>query len=105
MMKRLLAFVLAGALMAPATGLASESAFNNDGARQAASKFPEKLQLPPIPHLATMPWMNLDWETKGPRVDTLLPPNFIVPAIPKDPAFADSDVFNTRQLLAGTGVK
>jgi hypothetical protein len=37
MMKRLLAFVLAGALMAPTTGLASESAFSNDGARQAAS--------------------------------------------------------------------
>ena len=105
MMKRLLAFVLAGALMAPTTGVASESAFSNDGARQAASKFPEKLPLPPIPHLETMPWMNFDWETKGPRVDTLLPPSFVVPAIPTDPAFANSDVFNTRQLLAGTGVK
>jgi hypothetical protein len=51
MMKRLLAFVLAGALMAPTIGLASESAFDNDGARQAASKFTEKLPLPPIPHL------------------------------------------------------
>jgi hypothetical protein len=105
MMKRLLAFVLAGALMAPTTGLASESAFNNDGARQAVSKFPEKLPLPPIPHLETMAWMNFDWETKGPRVDTLLPPSFVVAAIPKDSEFANSDVFNTRQLLAGTGVK
>jgi hypothetical protein len=102
MMKRLLAFVLAGALMAPTIGLASESAFSNDGA--AASKFPDKLPLPPIPHLATMPWMNFDWETKGPRVDTLLPPSFLVPAIPTS-AFANYDVFNTRQLLAGTGVK
>jgi hypothetical protein len=105
MMKRLLAFVLAGALMAPTTGLASESAFSNDGARQAASKFPEKLPLPPIPHLETMPWMNFDLETKGPRVDTLLPPSFVVPAIPKDSAFANNDVFNTKQLLTGTGVK
>ena len=104
MMKRLLAFVLAGALMAPTTGLASESAFSNDGARQAASKFPEKLPLPPIPHLETMPWMNFDLETKGPKVDTLLPPSFVVPAFPKNSAFANNDVFNTRQLLAGTGL-
>ena len=100
-MKGLLAFVLAGALMAPAIGLASESAFNNDGTGQAASKFPDKLPLPPIPHLETMPWMNFDWE----RVDTLLPPSFVVPAFPKNSALANNDVFSTRQLLAGTGVK
>ena len=105
MMKGLLAFVLAGALMAPAIGVASESAFNNEGTRQAASKFPDKLPLPPIPHLKTMAWMNLYGETKGPRVDTLLPPSFVVPAIPKEPGFANNGIFNTRQLLAGTGVK
>ena len=105
MMKRLLAFVLAGALMAPTTGLASESAFSNDGARQTASKFPEKLPLPPIPHLETMPWMNFGWETKGPRVDTLLPSSFVVPGFLKNSAFANNDVFNTKQLLAGTGLK
>jgi hypothetical protein len=69
MMKGLLAFVLAGALMAPAIGLASESAFNNDGTGQAASKFPDKLPLPPIPHLKTMAWMNSYWETKRLSVD------------------------------------
>jgi len=100
-----LAFVLGGALMAPPTGVAGESAFSNDGARQAASKFPEKLPLPPIPHVETMPWMNFDSETKGPRVDTLLPPSFLVPAIPKDSAFANNDVFSPKQLLAGSGVK
>jgi hypothetical protein len=105
MMKKLLAFVLAGALMAPTTGLASENAFSNDGTGQAASKFPEKLPLPPIPHLETMPWMNLDLETKGPKVDTLLPASFVVPAFSKNSAFANNDVFNTRQLLAGTGLK
>jgi hypothetical protein len=57
------------------------------------------------PIFETMPWMNFDWETKRPRVDTLLPPSFVVPAIPKDSAFANTDVFNTRQLLAGPGVK
>ena len=39
MMNRLLAFVLAGALMAPTTGLASENAFSNDGARQLRRNF------------------------------------------------------------------
>jgi hypothetical protein len=105
MMEGLLALVLAGALMAPTIGVASESASNNSGARHAASKFPEKLPLPRIPHFETMPWMNFDWETKGPKVDTLMPPGFVVPAIPKDSAFANNDVFNARQLLAGTGVK
>jgi len=105
MMKKLLAFVLAGALMAATTSLASESAFSNGGARQAASKFPEKLPLPPIPHLKTMPWLNFDLETKGPKVDTLLPPSFAVPAFPKNSGFANNDVFNARRLLAGTGLQ
>jgi hypothetical protein len=105
MMKKLLAFVLAGALMAPTTGLTSESAFRDEGTGQAATKFPEKLPLPPIAHLETMPWMNFDFETKGLKVDTLLPPSFVVPAFPKNSAFANNDVFNTRQLLAGTGLK
>ena len=105
MMKKLLALVLAGPLMAPTTVLANESAFNNDGARQPASQFPENLTLPPIPHLETMPWMNLDLETKGPKVDTLLPPSFAVPAFPKNSGFANNDVFNARQLLAGTGLQ
>jgi hypothetical protein len=52
-----------------------------------------------------MPWMNFDWETKGPRVDTLLPSIFVVPGFLKNSAFANNDVFNTKQLLAGTGLK
>jgi hypothetical protein len=103
MMNRLLAFALAGSLMAPTAGLASESAFNNDEARQVASQFPENLPLPPIPYLETMPWMNS--EEKGSTVDSLLPPSFVVPAIPKNSTSAFNDVFNTRQLLAGTGIK
>ena len=104
-MKRLLASVLVGALMAPTICLASESAFRNDWTGKAASKFPEKLPLPPISHLETMPWMNFDLETKTPRVDTLLPPSFVVPAFPKNSAFAKNGFFNARQLLAGTGLK
>jgi hypothetical protein len=69
MMERLLALLLAGALVAPQVGQAS--ALNNDGARQAASKFPEKLPLRPIPYVDTMPWMKFESESKGPGIDSL----------------------------------
>jgi hypothetical protein len=105
MKEQLLALVLAGALVAPQVGLASESELNNDTARQAATKFPEKLPLPPIPYLDTMPWMNFGSESREARVDTLLRRSFVVPAMPKNSAFANSDAFNIRQLLAGTGVE
>jgi hypothetical protein len=107
MMERLLALLLAGALVAPQVGLASESELHGGGVGQAttASGFAENLPLPPIPYLDTMPWMNFGSESKGPTVDTLLPPNFVVPAIPKNSAFTQNDALNTRQLLAGTAVK
>ena len=93
--------------MAPQIGLANESELHGGGAGQAttASGFAERLPLPPIPYLDTMPWMSIGSESKGPRVDTLLPPNFVVPAIPKISAFTNNDALNTRQLLAGTAVK
>jgi hypothetical protein len=105
MMERLLAVLLAGALVAPQASLASESELNNDGARQAGLKFPEKLSLPPIPYLDTMPWLNFGSESKGPGIATLLLPDFNVPAIPKKSAFANDNVLKTKQLLAGTAVK
>jgi hypothetical protein len=76
MMERLLALLLAGALVAPPASQASESALNNDRARQAASEFPEKLPLPPIPYLDTMPWMNFGSVSKAPGIDALWLPNF-----------------------------
>src|ERR1700756_4923762 len=65
MMERLLELLLAGALVAPQVGQASERALNNDGERQAVSKFPEELPLPPIPYLDTTPWMNFGSQSKG----------------------------------------
>jgi hypothetical protein len=106
MMERLLALLLAGALVAPQIGLASESELHGGGAGQAtASGFAEKIPLPPIPYLDTMPWMNFGSESREARVDTLLRRSFVVPAMPKNSAFANSDAFNIRQLLAGTGVE
>jgi hypothetical protein len=103
MMERLLALVLAGTLVAPQIGRASQSELNNGRARQASSKFPEQLPLPPIPYLETMPWMNFGSQPKGPGIDTLLRPEFSIPA--EGHAFAIDNALNTRQVLAGTGIK
>jgi hypothetical protein len=100
MMERLLALLLAGALVAPQAAQASESALNNDGARQAASKFPEKLPLPPIPYLDTMPWMNFGSESKGAGVDTLWLPDFNAPAAPKNSTSAYGGLWNAESNLS-----
>ena len=106
-MERLLAILLAGALVAPQAGLASESEFHSGGSGRdvTASGFAEKLPLPPIPYLDTMRWMTSGSESKGPRVDTLLLPNFVAPPIPKNLAFTSNDALNTGELLAGTPLK
>ena len=49
MMKRLLAFVLAGALMAPITGLASENAFRNDRSTASCVKVSGEASAPADP--------------------------------------------------------
>jgi hypothetical protein len=105
MMERLLALLLAGALVAPQVGQASESALNNDGARQAASKFPEELPLPPIPYLDTMPWINFGSQSKGPGIDTLWLPNFDAPAVPKNSASAYNDLRNVESNLSRTATR
>ena len=96
MKEQLLALVLAGALVAPQAGLASESELNNDAARQAASKFPEKLPLPPIPYLDTMPWMNFGSESQGLGLDTLWLPNFYAPTATKNSASAYNSLWNAE---------
>lgn len=105
MMERLLALLLAGALVAPQFGQASESALNNDGARQAASKFPEKLPLPPIPYLDTMSWINFGSQSKGPGIDTLWLPNFDAPAVPKNSASAYNGLRNVESNLSRTATR
>jgi hypothetical protein len=74
----------------PRGGQASESALNNGGAGQAASTFPEKLPLPPIPYLDTLPWMNFGSESQGPGIDPLWLPNFNPPTATKNSASAYS---------------
>ena len=105
MMERLLALLLAGALMAPQVGQASESALNNDRARQAASKFPEKLPLPPIPYLDTMPWMNFGSESKAPGIDALWLPNINAPAAPKNSVSAHKGLWNAESNVNRTATR
>jgi hypothetical protein len=106
MMERLLAVLLAGALVAPRAGLASEGPFKDRGPKQASSGFEEKLPLPPIPYLDTMRWMNFaSSQSKGPRVDTLLLPDFDVWAVPKNPAFASYNSPHAELLSSRTASK
>ena len=105
MMERLLALLLAGALVAPQAAQASESALNNDGARQAASKLTEKLPLSPIPYLDTMPWMSFGSESKGLGIDALWLPNFNPPAAPKSSASAYHGLWNTESNPSKTATR
>ena len=77
MKERLFAIVVAGTLMVPQIS----SAFGSESAiRQEVSRFPHQtssqvLPKPPIPYLDTMPWINSELGTAGPKIDTLLTPN------------------------------
>jgi hypothetical protein len=102
MMKKLLAFLLAGALVAPQIAAASESVFNKDGERQAVSKFPEKLQLPPVRFLETMPWIDFETQSKWRGIDTLLLPDLSVTAASKNSAYVGNSLSNVEMLPKGT---
>ena len=62
MMKKLLALSLAGALVAPQLGSASESRLNENGVQVSIS---DRFPLPAIPYLDTMPWINLGHAVEG----------------------------------------
>jgi hypothetical protein len=102
MMERLLALLLVGTLVALQVGQASESALNNDGAGLAASKFAERLPLPPIPYLDTMPWMNFGSESKGPGIETLWLPDFNARA---NSASAYTSLWNSESNLRKAATK
>lgn len=102
MMKGLLAFLLAGALVAPQTGMASESGLRNDGERHKLAKLPEKLPLPPVPYLDTMPWINLEVQSKWRGIDTLLPSDLGFSA--RSSAFA-GNFSNVEMLMNNTADK
>ena len=89
MMERLFAILLASALVAPQTAIASDSKFMNDGSPKMATG---NLPLPPIPYLDTMPWLGFGTDSKNPGVGTLLLPDFDGPAIPKNSSFAAGNV-------------
>ncbi len=100
MMERLFALVLASALVAPQTAMASESEFRNDGASKTAAGFSGNLPLPPIPYLDTMPWIGFGSESKSPATGIWSLPGFDVSPIPKSSAFATNSAGNTEAQLS-----
>jgi hypothetical protein len=78
MTKGMFALLLAGALtvphVTPALGTDSTLGLGHDPAPQANVG---QLQLPPIPHLDTLRW--LDKGARGPKVDTLMGPKLDTP--------------------------
>jgi len=77
---------IAGALLVPASINANGAETVRDGqtAFAPASGTPPPLPFPPIAHLDTMPWLDLDRSGKKLRIDTLL-----VPGLPQN-VFAGS---------------
>ena len=86
-MKKLLALSLAGALVAPQLGLASESRLNENGVQVSIS---DRFPLPAIPYLDTMPWINLGLQSRGPRIDTLLTPDLYHWTVSKNSGLASN---------------
>ena len=74
MTKGMFALLLAGALMVPhvTPSLGTDSTLGL-GKAQSPQANGGDLQLPPIPHLDTLRW--LDTGVRGPKVDTLMGPN------------------------------
>ena len=87
-MKKLLALSLAGALVAPQMGLASESKLNENGVLQASIS--DRFPLPVIPYLDTMPWINPGLQWRGPRIDTLLTPDLYLWPVSKNSGLASN---------------
>jgi len=95
MMERLFAILLASALVAPQTAIASDSKFMNDGPSRVATG---NLPLPPIPYLDTMPWLGFGADSKNPGIGSLLLPNFDGPAL-KNSSFAAGNVGKETKLV------
>ena len=89
MKERLLAVLLAGALVAPQANVARERTLND---RQTASE-PGGIPLPPIPYLEAMPWLM--WKNGGAgllKIDTLLAPTITPSGIIIKPRNPDESI-------------
>ena len=82
-MKKLQALLLASTLMvpcvAPAVGADDTTRPRATQQGQAQASSPERLQLPAVPNIESMPWLNSLSTSKGPKVDFLLGLNLELP--------------------------
>jgi hypothetical protein len=80
MIKGLYACVLAGTLVGvhipPALGDDATARPDLIRGSQPRAQSPEQLQLPAVPHLDTVPWLNSSFTSRGAKVDFLLAPKF-----------------------------
>jgi hypothetical protein len=83
MMKVLHRLLLASTLMvpcvAPAIGGDHTTRPGATQQGQAQARSPGQLQLPPLPYIESMQWLNSLSTSKGPKVDFLLGPNLELP--------------------------
>ncbi|WGD55535.1 hypothetical protein QA641_17600 [Bradyrhizobium sp. CB1650] len=70
--RRILTASIAALLMLPS--LAAWGTDRMPGKPGSADAFEEKIALPPIPHLESMPWITWNSGVNTPKVDTLTPP-------------------------------
>ena len=92
MKERLLAVLLAGALVAPQANVARERTLNDSDTGQTASE-PGRIPLPPIPYLEAMPWLM--WKNGGAgllKIDTLLAPTITPSGIIIKPRNPDESI-------------
>jgi hypothetical protein len=93
MTKELFAVLMAGTLLIPLMTLAgSQDATTGFAGAQteAAATNRQLLQLPPVPHLGAVPWLNSGQPWKAPKSDTLFGPKLdtLGPFLLR-PAFSD----------------
>ena len=72
LVRRILAASMAALLMLPS--LAAWGTDRLPGKPGSADAFEEKITLPPIPHLESMPWITWNAGVNTPKADTLTPP-------------------------------
>jgi hypothetical protein len=78
MIKGLFALLMAGTLMVPhiTPALGNESTVGLGAARDSLDRLSdwERLPLPPVPYLETMPWLSSGAASRGPKIDLLWGP-------------------------------
>ena len=108
MMKVLHRLLLASTLMVPCVAPAiggdhtTRPGATQQGQAQARSS--GQLQLPPVPYIESMPWLNSLSTSKGPKVDFLLGPNLELPGALFAARSAEASITTSAPTAGVTGL-